>query len=200
MLCGGRSSRMGRAKAWLPFGDELLLPRVVRVLCTVVHPVVVVAAPDQEVPELPAGIEVVRDAAVGHGPLRGLAAGLDALAGKVDAAYLSACDAPFLRAAFVKRVVDALDEPTPESDRRWVAAVPRIDGFFHPLAAAFRLPVRADVAALLDAGERRMSALFGVVPTRHLGPADFAAVDPSLQSLRNLNAPAEYEAALRELG
>ena len=32
VLCGGQSSRMGRPKAWLPFGDELMLPRVVRLL------------------------------------------------------------------------------------------------------------------------------------------------------------------------
>ncbi|MGH9205091.1 MAG: NTP transferase domain-containing protein, partial [Acidimicrobiales bacterium] len=25
VLCGGQSSRMGRSKAWLPFGDELML-------------------------------------------------------------------------------------------------------------------------------------------------------------------------------
>ena len=27
VLCGGRSSRMGRPKAWLPFAGELMLPR-----------------------------------------------------------------------------------------------------------------------------------------------------------------------------
>ena len=30
VLCGGRSSRMGQPKAWLPFGDERMLARVVR--------------------------------------------------------------------------------------------------------------------------------------------------------------------------
>ena len=32
VLCGGRSSRMGRPKAWLPFGGELMLQRIVRIL------------------------------------------------------------------------------------------------------------------------------------------------------------------------
>src|SRR5947209_8147557 len=105
VLCGGRSSRMGRPKAWLPFGDELMLPRVVRVLGGVVDPVVVVAAPGQDVPPLPAGVEVVRDEVEGKGPLGGLAAGLAALAGRADAAYLSACDVPFLQADFVRRVI-----------------------------------------------------------------------------------------------
>src|SRR5437016_2971467 len=92
VLCGGRSSRMGSAKAWLPFGDELMLPRVVRVLAEVVAPIVVVAAPDQEVPPLPSGVTIARDPEEGRGPLQGLAVGLTALDGRCDAAYLSSCD------------------------------------------------------------------------------------------------------------
>src|SRR4051812_47103723 len=95
VLCGGRSSRMGRAKAWLPFGPELMLQRVVRLLSEL-SPRVVVAAPGQEVPGLPDSVEIVRDAREGLGPLQGLAAGLAALAGKADVAYLSSCDVPFL--------------------------------------------------------------------------------------------------------
>jgi molybdopterin-guanine dinucleotide biosynthesis protein A len=68
VLCGGQSSRMGRPKAWLPFGDELMLPRVVRLLSEVVSEAVVVAAPEQDVPALPEGVAVVRD------PERGRAA------------------------------------------------------------------------------------------------------------------------------
>ena len=38
VLCGGRSRRMGRPKAWLPFAGEVMLPRVVRLLSEVVAP------------------------------------------------------------------------------------------------------------------------------------------------------------------
>src|SRR5437764_5768651 len=91
VLCGGQSSRMGRPKAWLPFVGETMLGREVRLLGTVVSPVVVVAAPDQEVPPLPSGVLVVRDPQRGRGPLQGLAAGLEALTGLAGAAYLSSC-------------------------------------------------------------------------------------------------------------
>ena len=101
VLCGGRSSRMGRPKAWLPFGDEVMLQRVVRIVRAVVEPVVVVAAPGQDVPELPPEVEIVRDEIEGKGPLGGLAAGLAALEGQADAAYLSSCDVPFLMPEFV---------------------------------------------------------------------------------------------------
>ena len=52
VLCGGRSSRMGRPKASLPFAGETMLARVVGVLGGVVSPVVVVAASGQDVPQL----------------------------------------------------------------------------------------------------------------------------------------------------
>src|SRR5438128_2198323 len=104
VLCGGRSSRMGRPKAWLPFGAELMLPRVVRILSEVVSPIVVVAAPGQDVPPVPAEIEIVHDPEPGRGPLRGLSTGLAALGERADAAYPSSCDVPFLRPAFVRRL------------------------------------------------------------------------------------------------
>ncbi|MCA9165188.1 MAG: NTP transferase domain-containing protein, partial [Planctomycetales bacterium] len=55
VLCGGKSRRMGESKATLPFGDELMVQRVVRLLSEVVSPIVVVAAEGQTLPELPAG-------------------------------------------------------------------------------------------------------------------------------------------------
>jgi molybdopterin-guanine dinucleotide biosynthesis protein A len=190
VLCGGRSSRMGRPKAWLPFGDELLLQRVVRVLGEVVARVVVVAAPDQDVPPLPTGIIIERDPEEGRGPLQGLAAGLAALEGKADAAYLSSCDVPFLTPAFIRRMVELLGDAT--------IAVPADGGYKHPLAAVYRLSVRPAVEELLAAGRLRPAFLFEACPTRFVRPDELTGVDPTLRSLRNLNTPDDYEQALRD--
>src|SRR5207237_975704 len=123
VLCGGQSSRMGRPKAWLPFAGEIMLPRVVRLLREVVEPVVVVAAPDQDVPPLPAEVAVVRDEEKGRGPLEGLAAGLGALRGRANAAYLSSCDVPFLRPSFVRRLIELLGD--------YAVCVPRVGDYHH---------------------------------------------------------------------
>jgi molybdopterin-guanine dinucleotide biosynthesis protein A len=190
VLCGGRSSRMGRPKAWLPFGDELLLPRVVRLLGEAVDPVMVVAAPSQDVPPLPDSIDVVRDEAEGRGPMQGLAAGLKALHGQAEAAYVSSCDAPFLRPALVRRLVQFM--------RDAVVCVPRIGGRLHPLAAVYRLEAADAAARLLAANRLMLHSLFAVVPTRVVETAELEDVDPMFQTLRNLNTPEEYEAALRD--
>lgn len=191
VLCGGRSSRMGRPKAWLPFGNELMLPRVVRLLSEVVSPIVVVAAPGQDLPPLSEVVRVVRDEVEGRGPLQGLLAGLTALDGLSDAAYLSSCDVPFLQPDFVRRVIGLLGDAD--------IAVPKVGDYHHPLAAVYRLSVRPVVENLLREDRLRPVFLFASVPTRVIGPAELSEVDPAFQSLRNLNTPADYEAALSEL-
>jgi molybdopterin-guanine dinucleotide biosynthesis protein A len=190
VLCGGQSSRMGRPKAWLPFGEELMLPRVMRLLREAVEPVVVVAAPDQEVPTLPAEVAIARDEERGRGPLQGLAAGLEALRGQADAAYLSSCDVPFLRPAFVRRLIGLIGDNA--------ICVPRVGDYHHPLAAVYRLEVVQSVRRLLAESRLRPVFLFDTVPTRVVEAVELADVDATFQTLRNLNTPEDYELALRE--
>src|SRR5438067_8799000 len=156
LLCGGRSSRMGRPKAWLPFAGELMLPRVARLLGEAVAPLVVVAAPGQDVPPLPDEIAIVRDEEKGRGPLQGLQAGLTALRGQADAAYLSSCDVPFLKPAFVRRLVELLDGHD--------VCVPRVGEYHHPLAAVYRIGVLGMVERLLSEDRLRPFFLFESVP------------------------------------
>src|SRR6476620_3094889 len=89
ILCGGKSSRMGRDKATLQFGRELMLQRVVRLLSKIVRQedIIVVAAPNQSLPELPASVKVARDIRELCGPLQGLATGLRDMGDRFDAVY-----------------------------------------------------------------------------------------------------------------
>jgi molybdopterin-guanine dinucleotide biosynthesis protein A len=191
VLCGGQSKRMGRPKAWLPFAGELMLPRVVRILREVVNPIVVVAAPDQDVPPLPPEIQIVRDEEKGRGPLQGLLAGLGTLGGQADAAYLSSCDVPFLQPLFVRRMIDLLGDHA--------ICVPRVGDHHHVLASIYRLGVADAVTQLLAENRLRPLFLFEMASTRVVEERELADVDPTFQSLRNLNTPEEYEAALREV-
>jgi molybdopterin-guanine dinucleotide biosynthesis protein A len=221
VLCGGRSARMGRPKAWLPFGAEPMLVRVVRIVRDAVGSVVVVAALDQAVPPLPPGVRLVRDEVPDRGPLGGLAAGLAALDGAADVVYLASCDAPLLRAEFVRRVVESLGfeeegergseergrkgsagllSPAPHSPSPPLISVPRVNGRLHPLAAAYRIGVLPAVRAALAAGRLRMTDLFDAVATRFLEVDQLADTDPTFCSLQNLNTPEEYELALRAAG
>jgi molybdopterin-guanine dinucleotide biosynthesis protein A len=194
VLCGGQSSRMGRPKAWLSVADELMLPRVVRLLSEVVAPIVVVAAPGQDLPPLPADVVLVFDSVPGRGPLQGLATGLAALphgSDRTDAAYVSSCDVPLLRPAFVRRMIALLGASE--------ACVPQIHGFLHPLAAVYRREVSPVAQQLLNVGQERLTDLVAALRTRIVTAAELADADPGLQSLQNVNTPEAYAAAVRDL-
>jgi molybdopterin-guanine dinucleotide biosynthesis protein A len=192
VLCGGRSSRMGRPKAWLPFGGESLLSRIVRVVSEAASPVIVVAAPGQELPPLPDDITIVRDDVEGRGPLQGIAAGLRAVEGRADAVYLSSCDVPFLRSAWIRRMIELLGDHT--------ICVPKVGDYHQPLAAVYRTSVRGDVDRLLAENRMRPVFLFDAANTRIVGANELADIDPEFESLRNLNTPDDYAAALRRAG
>ena len=110
--------------------------------------------------------------------------------GRADAAYVSSCDVPFLQPAFVRRLIELLGE--------YAICVPEVGGYRHPLAAVYRIEVAEAAMRLLAEDCLRSSALFEEAATRLVPPEEVADADPSFQSLRNLNTPADYEAALRE--
>lgn len=192
VLSGGKSRRMGRSKAMLPFGPERMLQRVVRLLGEVVEPVVVVAAVGQELPELATSILVVHDHRPDRGPLEGLRAGLESLDDRADAAFVTACDVPLLKPEFVRRMI-ALSAG-------FDVAVPHVDGHDEPLVAVYRTSVLAEVEALLAADRLRPAFLFDQVRTRRITAEQLSDVDPDLGSLRNTNHPADYQAALIKAG
>jgi molybdopterin-guanine dinucleotide biosynthesis protein A len=183
---------MGTSKAMLPFGDETMLQRVIRILGGVVAPIVAVAAPDQELPPLPANIIMTRDEREGRGPLEALRAGLKALPEHVDAAYVTSCDVPLLVPGFVTRMIALADG--------YDIAVMEIDGFAHPLSAIYSRSVLAHVEALLGEDRLRPAFLFDAVRTRRIQPEEMASVDPDLLTLRNLNTPDDYRQALADAG
>jgi molybdopterin-guanine dinucleotide biosynthesis protein A len=192
ILCGGKSTRMGTSKALLPFGPETMLQRVVRLLGTVVSPIVAVAAPGQSLPELPAGVIVTRDEREGRGPLEGLRAGLKALPATVGIAYVTSCDVPLLVPGFVRQMISLLTDHD--------IAVMEIDGFSHPLSAVYRRSTLPHVEALLAHDRLRPVFLFDAVRTRRVQPAEMLAADPELRTLRNLNTREDYLEALAIAG
>jgi molybdopterin-guanine dinucleotide biosynthesis protein A len=192
VLAGGKSSRMGMAKATLPFGPEQMLPRVVRLLGSVVQPIVVVAAPSQDLPALPGQVLIARDEREARGPLEGLLAGLTAIAPHADAAYATSCDVPLLSTPFVRAMIEQLGGAD--------IAVPVEEGFAHPLAAVYRTAVLPHIRELLAGDQLRPAYLFERARTRRVPVEELRSADPLLATLRNLNRPEDYLAALREAG
>lgn len=195
VLAGGRSSRMGSPKAELEWHGSTLLRRVTGLVARAVDgPVVVVRAPDQGLPYLDGRVEVVADALEGRGPLQGLAAGLAAIDDRAEVAYVSSTDVPLLHPAFVRSVVGAF---TDEVD----IVLPEIGGYRQPLAAGYRVGLLGTVEELIASDRRKPAFLFERSRVLRLSDADLlrdrlvARLDPDLESVRNLNEPADHQRA-----
>jgi molybdenum cofactor guanylyltransferase len=192
VLCGGRSERMGRPKLTLPFGDETMLSRIVRIASAVVSPIVVVAAVGQELPELPPGTLVTRDELSDKGPLAGIAAGFIPLRDTIDAVYVSSCDVPLLKAEFIRAVIERIGGHE--------LAMPFDGQHLHPLASVYRMSVESRARRLL--ADNRLSAhlLVENSDARLIDVSELREADPLLESLKNVNTPDEYREALIAAG
>ncbi|HEV2536252.1 MAG TPA: NTP transferase domain-containing protein [Streptosporangiaceae bacterium] len=197
VLAGGRSSRMGRPKSALEWHGSTLLRRTAGIMARATSgPVVVVRAPGQDLPELPDGVLVADDPREGRGPLQGIAAGLAALSGRAEVAFVGSTDMPFLHPAFIRRVLGVLAEGEGTD-----VALPVARGYKQPLAAGYRVSLAEAAERLVIQDRLRPAFLFEECRVRTLDDAALkqdpvlAALDPDLDSVLNVNTPADYAAA-----
>ncbi len=187
---------MGAPKAALEWHGSTLLYRAAALVSRAVDgPVVVVAAPGQQLPELPVGVHVVEDPVEGGGPMVGIATGLAAVAEQAPVAFVCSTDLPFLHPAFIDRVLRELAR----ADADVVLPVAR--GFRQPLAAAYRTTLAAVIADLASCGVLRPGMLFDHCRAKQIDDDELLAdpvlarVDAELESVINVNSPEEYDAA-----
>ena len=187
---------MGQPKELLRFGTEPLLCRIAGALLEASSPVVVVRrAPDQELPALPTGVDLITDDRPGAGPLAAIATGLRHLATSAgfdadDAAFVTACDSPFLRGADVRWLTQALASHD--------ALLPAPDGELQPTCAVYRCRCLSTADALLEAGATAPRELLGHLDVRTLSTDELRRHDPELRFLRNVNTPEDYRRALAD--
>ena len=179
---------MGRPKHLLPFGNECVLQRVVRIVSDVVDTVAVVHGIDQSLPVLPNSIQTIQDLNEHRGPLAGIARGLALLPVDVEAVYISGCDTPLLCPEFIQAMINHLGNAD--------CAVPLEERFLHPLASVYRKHLAEHAQQLIDSDQLRPRCLIEKV-NHNLIPVDtLRAVDPELNSLQNMNDEQAYQQLL----
>ncbi len=185
ILTGGKSLRMGQAKALLIFDGEPLIAHIARTLKRMFAEIVVVAAPEQELPALSA--KVVRDEVAYQGPVGGIYYGLRAAGGEFS--FVTSCDAPFLNTALIAYLTGQISD--------YDVVVPYWEERYQPLHAVYRKSVLPLLKEQLEHGELRPVYLFDKVRTRKVEQDEIKILDPDGLSFLNMNTPQDYEAALK---
>jgi molybdenum cofactor guanylyltransferase len=189
ILAGGKSSRMGKNKALLPFNDKTNIERIRDELQSLFDDIILVTNNPESYEFL--NLKSVSDEFPGKGPLAGIHAGL--MASDYEENIVVACDMPFVSAELASTLVQNL--------KHFDAIIPVIGGKQHPLFAAYQKRIVPEIKDCLTEDRLRVIHLLDNLNVRYLEENDLQVYsDGSLEEIFfNMNVPEEYEEAKKRV-
>lgn len=180
ILAGGKSSRMGRNKAFIEWDGVPLIERSLEVFHSVFSQVLI----SSNHPELYAkyGVEVVQDNILDRGPLGGLEACLRVA--QFEYSFFAACDMPFLDHRVIRFMAERID--------RAHILVPDVDGGLHPLHSFYHKDCLTIIEKRLKAQEVKLMDLLQVLPVKYIKEEEFKDFPQIRLCVSNVNTPQEY--------
>jgi molybdenum cofactor guanylyltransferase len=188
ILAGGKSRRMGRDKAFLPFGKGLLIERVIEVIQQVMADVILITNTPEQYHRF--GLPMFADVIPEAGSLGGIYTGL--VSAKTPYSLCLACDMPFVKPDFLRFLCDMAVEAD--------VVIPRNAEDFQPLCAVYSQACREPIRQRIAAGHLKITGFFDQVSVRVINGERLTRYDPHDVMFFNANTPEEYEQARRILG
>jgi len=183
ILAGGKSSRMGRDKALLEFGDETLIERLYRTLRGVFEEILI-SANDPKTYEF-VGAPIVCDVYEKEGSLAGIHAGL--LHAASDKCFFVACDMPFVNTELVRYLARFADD--------YDVVIPMSRNGLEPLHAFYSRTCVPHIEEQLGRGNPKIIDFFPHVRVRRISVEEMSEIDPEELSYFNINTREKYELA-----
>lgn len=178
VLCGGRSKRMGRPKAFLPFEGTTMIDHIVKSLDGIFRQTLLVSNEPEAFEDL--GIDCVKDILPYRGPLGGILSGL--LVAKYEYSFVIACDMPLV----TEPLILSLSKARHESD----VVIVSHDNGVEPLLGVYSKKCIKPLEDSLFSGTLSIKELLGGISY------DTIDVDTAngeeLPSYFNVNSPKDY--------
>lgn len=192
ILAGGFDRRMhGQPKALLPFGDEKLIVRQLRLMKPVCSELIVVTNdPNPYLRFLDREVRIITDFVPNRGQLSGMYAGLS-LARNRDV-WIVGCHMPFLSA----KAAELLQAKKHES---FNASLPWVQGGLYPLHGVYDRSCAEAVWPLLHSGDPSVSHLLKKISWAEFRDTEFQAEGIDTSFVDCFNTPEEYERLLLRL-
>jgi molybdopterin-guanine dinucleotide biosynthesis protein A len=187
VTAGGRSSRMGRDKAWLELDGQTMIERVITAIKAVTTDVSVIAN-SAEYKRL--GLPVYADTHIGIGPLEAIRTALaNASTSRV---LLVGCDLPFVTAELFSFLLSL------KGDDQAIVPV-GADDRLEPLCAVYSTNALSSVIRLIENDGRKVSLLFERIRTRLVTFDEIRHLPGAELFFENVNTQEEYSRALEVL-
>jgi len=188
VLAGGSSSRFGSDKLTADLNGEPLLHHAIRAVAGVCTEILVVGPPTglpSSLPDAPAAMRVILDRNAHQGPLVALAQAAREAAH--DRLLLVAGDMPELQGPVLRRLLAWRE------GRAGACLVVGIEA--QPIPAGLDRRATAERGGfLVQAGERSLKALIGVLDMERVPEAGWRALDPEGRSLHDIDRPGDLAA------
>jgi len=183
VLAGGRSSRLGKDKAFLEVKGQFLIERILRRLGQISEEIIIVANEVDRYEQFE-GI-VISDVYPGKGALGGIFSGLRTATHHHT--LVVACDMPFLNVSLL-RYMQGL---APSHD----VVIPRLGELTEALHAIYSKNCLPFIERQLRVGDLRIVHFFPRVRVRYLEQEEMEAFDPEHLSFYNINSEEDLKNA-----
>jgi molybdopterin-guanine dinucleotide biosynthesis protein A len=177
ILSGGRSTRMGKSKAFLRVGGERLIDRTVRLFRAVFREVIIVTASPLDY--LDKETVIVTDILPERGALGGIYTGLF-YAGE-EQAFVAACDMPFLNRSFLEYMASGATG--------YDIVVPAPPDGLQPLHAVYSRRCLPAIRDLLERNSLKITGFYRGHKLRTISPEVLRSFDPEGRMFMNVNTP-----------
>jgi molybdenum cofactor guanylyltransferase len=195
ILAGGVSSRMGRDKALLPFGNEPLIRIIARLLEAFVRDVTVIGPPERyghlRVRVLPDRLITAKTGESLQTPLLGIATALSASGAPWN--LILACDLPYLTPEWVDWLLGRAERSSAQ------ILIPRTLNGIEPLAAVYRRECLTQILEGLGKEMRSVKDAISRLQIEVCDEAGWASLDPNHRVLKNMNTAEDYQEAKKWL-
>jgi molybdopterin-guanine dinucleotide biosynthesis protein A len=183
VTAGGRSSRMGRDKAWLELGGRSMIELVIEQLRSITTEIGIIAS-GKEYERL--GCSLFSDEKTSIGPLEAIRTALTNA--RASLIVLVACDLPFVKSELFAELI--------RRTSNYDAVVPvGPDGRLEPLCAVYSTRALKAATELIEGGERKVNLLFDRVPTSFVAFEELQKLEGSDSFFTNVNTPEDYTRA-----
>jgi len=181
LLAGGKSGRMGRDKAFVPFQGKALLDRALSTL-RAVTPEIVLVGPRNK---FAAFGTVVEDVFPGAGPLAGIHAALRS--SQTDLNLMFALDLPLVTPDLLRYLIARAEGSAA------LVTVPRTADGWQPLCAIYRKAFADNAEPALTQGRNKVDALFTPDILEVITEQELRAAGFSSGLFKNVNTPDDLE-------
>ncbi len=183
ILAGGKSVRMGRDKAFVPFNGRFLIQTIIDTLTGVGDELLIISNTPAEYVRF--GLPLFSDRYVDHGSLGGLHTAV--YYASHPHTLVVACDMPYLNRDLLRYLLDLRHEAD--------IIVPRWTKFPEPMHAVYSKRCLPAIERKLDANRLKIIRFYEEMNVRYVDRAEIEKMGGNGRSFANINTPQELLAA-----